>query len=468
MSYPGYPPYGQPPPQQGGYYQQPPPPQQYGAPPGQYYQPPPPQGYGQQPPPPAQPYGTPAPPPGQPYGAPPPQPPYGAAPPPGYPPPPQQGAYGSPPHPPQQYQQPYGAQPGYGPPPPQQPPYGQQPYGQPPPQQYPPYGQHYPPTPPSLGYGPPQIIAWNGDSDANALRSAMRGFGTDEKALIRILATKDPLQIATIRDAYSRLHRRDLISDLKSETSGWFEKGLVALARGPLLNDVHLLRDAMSGLGTKEKALNDVLLGRSNADINAIKSEYHRVFHRRLEDDVRGDLSMKTERHFMIVLGAQRAEDSAPVVKAEIDRDVNDLYNATEGKIGTDELKVCSIFSTRNDNQLRAIAFEYRQKYARNLEDVIRKEFSGHMKDALLFQLLHATDKYMHQASLLEDAMAGAGTKDYLLVSRVVRSHWDRNNMANVRGAYEQRYRTSLARRIKGETSGDYERLLLACIGEHV
>lgn len=43
------------------------------------------------------------------------------------------------------------------------------------------------------------------------------------------------------------------------------------------------------------------------------------------------------------------------------------------------------------------------------------------MEDALLFQLRNAVDKYMHQASLLEDAMAGAGTKDYLLVSRVVR-----------------------------------------------
>jgi annexin A7/11 len=296
----------------------------------------------------------------------------------------------------------------------------------------------------------------------------MKGFGTDEKALIRILATKDPLQVNTMRDAYARLHRRDLVADIKSETSSWFEAGLVALARGPLLNDVHLLREAMSGLGTKEKALNDVLLSRSNADINAIKSEYHRVFHRRLEDDVKGDLSMKTERHFMIVLQAQRAEDAAPIVKAEIDRDVNDLYNATEAKMGTDEMKVCSILTTRNDSQLRAIAYEYQQKFARNLEDVIRKEFSGHMEDALLFQLRSGVDKYMHQATLLEDAMAGAGTKDYLLVSRIVRFHWDRNHMANVRGAYEKRYHRNLASRIKGETSGDYERLMLACIGERV
>lgn len=296
----------------------------------------------------------------------------------------------------------------------------------------------------------------------------MKGFGTDEKALIRTLATKDPLQVATIRDAYQRIHRRNLEADVKSETGGRLEEGLLAIIRGPLLHDVYMLRDAMAGLGTKEAVLNDVLLGRSNADINAIKSTYQRTFNRRLEADLKGDLSMKTERHFMVVLGATRAEDAAPVVKAEIDRDVGDLYNATEGKVGTDEMKVCSILSTRNDNQIRAIAHEYQQKYARSLEDVIRREFSGHMEDALLFQLRSGMDKYMHGAQLLEEAMAGMGTEDTLLISRVIRFHWDRTFMSNVRGAYEKKYHKNLASRIKGETSGDYERLMLACIGESV
>ena len=72
----------------------------------------------------------------------------------------------------------------------------------------------------------------------------------------------------------------------------------------------------------------------------------------------------------------------------------------------------------------------------------------------------------MHAATLLEESMAGMGTKDHLLVARVVRYHWDRNTLANVKGAYQQRYGRSLASRIKGDTSGDYGRLMLACIGE--
>ncbi|KAL7925110.1 Annexin [Trichoderma austrokoningii] len=441
MSYQGYgQPYGQPP---QGYGQYPPPQQnQSHYPPAQaqgQYPPPQPGGYYQQPPPgqyPPQgaPYGQPPPP--QPYGAPPGQ--YGAPP----------GQYGAPP-------QPYGA-----------------PQGAPPGAFYPPQGAYYgapppaPPTPPSLGYGAPQIIQWDGTADAQALRGAMKGFGTDEKTLINVLSKKDPLQIEVIRTTFERQFKRNLVEDIKSETRSWFEYGLVQLARGPLMTDVHLLFDAIAGPGTKEVVLNDILLSRSNADLRAIKSAYQRTFRRSLESDVAEDLSFKTKDMFSIVLAANRAEDSAPVNPQQVEQDVLTIYKATQGRAGTDEIIVCSTLTNRNDNQIRAINYTYKQKFNRPLTEVIDSEFSGHMKDALLFQVRHAVDKYMHAAELLEDSMAGLGTKDHLLVSRVVRFHWDRQELANIKGAYQQRYKKSLTSRIKGETSSHYRTLMEACIGE--
>ena len=88
------------------------------------------------------------------------------------------------------------------------------------------------------------------------------------------------------------------------------------------------------------------------------------------------------------------------------------------------------------------------------------------MEDALLHQLRTGTDRAMRDALLLEAAMEGTGTKDHLLVNRVVRVHWDRNHMEQVKGAYQHRFHRSLTSRIRGETSGDYERLLCACLGE--
>jgi annexin A7/11 len=312
----------------------------------------------------------------------------------------------------------------------------------------------------------------------------MKGFGTDEKALIRHLADKDPLQIDVIRQTYHQRFNKNLINDVKSEVSGWFEEGLCAIIRGPLQNDVYLLKEAMDGPGTKEKVLNDVLLGRSNADLRAIKDLYKKTYRTSLESDIKADLSMKTERHFLMVLAANRTEESAPVIPQQIDADVMELYKATEGKVGTDELLVCNILSQRSDAQIRAIAHTYQQKFTRSLEQVIikvdfhhspilsissltlRQEFSGHMELALLQQLRTGTDKAMRDAQLLEDAMAGVGTKDHLLTHRVVRVHWDKNHMQQVKGAFQHKYRTSLTSRIKGETSGDYEKLLVACLGE--
>ena len=56
--------------------------------------------------------------------------------------------------------------------------------------------------------------------DAEDLRKAMEGFGTDEAALIKICANRSNSQRQQIKQAYKSLYGRDLIADLKSELHG--------------------------------------------------------------------------------------------------------------------------------------------------------------------------------------------------------------------------------------------------------
>ncbi|KAL5412911.1 hypothetical protein PMIN04_009648 [Paraphaeosphaeria minitans] len=472
--------YGQQPPNQGGWNQAPPPQGQYG-----YNAPPPQQGWGAPPPqgnyPPSQQgyqqqYGAPppqqvqgqwgAPPPGgQPgYGAPPPNqygspaPPQGGyqQPPPGqYGAPPPQGGYGQPP--PQQYGAPPPQQPGYGAPTPQQ-------YGAPPGQQYGSPQSFGPPTQPSLGYGHQQTANIDVTQDVEGIRKAMKGFGTNEKVLIQILAKKDPIQINTIRQTYNQRMMRDLIKDLEKETSGYFEKGLVQIARGPLIGDCYTLYQAMKGLGTKEAALDDVLIGRSNADVNAIKAEYHNIFKKTLEADLKGDLSAATEKMYMMVIAARRAEDSSPTMPQAVEQDVTELQRGMGNMISKNASSVCDLLFTRNDAQVRAIAQSYQQRFHEPLVKTLKSKFSGHMEDALVLLVERAIDRAEAEATRLEDSMAGLGTKDELLVQRVVRCHWDHGLMRAVSDAYQRKYGKSLVRRIEGETRGDYERLMVACV----
>jgi len=292
----------------------------------------------------------------------------------------------------------------------------------------------------------------------------MKGFGTDEKALIAAMAKKDPLQMETIRQQYDQRLLRNMIQDLEKETSGYFEKGLVEIARGPLVSDCYNLKDAMKGIGTKEVVLDDVLIGRSNADMNAIKQKYQELFKTSLEADLKSDLSAGTEQMYMMIIAARRLEDSHPVIPQEIEQAVTELQAGMGGFASKNVPQVCQILTSKNDAQLKAIAQSYQQRFHKSLDSVIKSAFSGHMEDALRLLIARANNRAEAEAMRLEDAMAGMGTKDNLLVMRVVRCHWNQQFMTAVSNEYKRVYHKDLVKRIEGETRGDYERLMVACV----
>lgn len=323
---------------------------------------------------------------------------------------------------------------------------------------------HGPPAMPSLGYVPGQTAPGDYRQQCDQLRKAMKGFGTDEKALIAVLAPLDPLQMAAVRATYTTHIGRDLYKDVKSETGGYFEQGLLAVIEGPLMHDVICAHEAVDGIGTKEWMLNDVLLGRSNADLNAIKTAYEQKYRRSLTRDVEGDLSFKTADLFKAVVRADRREESVPVNPQAVEDEVRTLHGSTAGRMVNNIAEVSGILARSSDAELRAIDQGFHRRYHVSLEKHLEKEFSGHMEDAFLHMLRTATDPAMRDAILLEECMAGMGTKDERLVVRVVRVHWNRNHKERVKAAYRHRFGKNLVDRVRGETSGDYGRLMVALL----
>ncbi|KAL7424955.1 Annexin C1 [Cryptotrichosporon argae] len=438
----------------GSNYQQTP----YDAPPGQY----PPPGHF---PPQGQPFGAPvgySQSPGQ-YGGPPGQ--YGAPP----------GQYGPPFN---QYGPPpglYGGPPGaYGAPP--------APYGAPAP------GQFAPPPPPSFGAGGPaglvflgvpvpapppappvsQLAGYNPQFDAERIRKATKGFGTDERALIDTLAPLDAFQVDILARTYEQLVGRSLQKTLEKELSGWLEYTLVLVALGPLHGDLHLLHRAMSGAGTHEDLLTELLIGRTNAEMFALKEGYRRVYGKDLLKAAQGELSAKTERLFNMAISGTR--DETPYIDGNlVQQDVEALYRAGPGKIGTDEIAICGILLHRSDAHLATVAQAFSQRHRVALSHMIQAEFSGHMRTALLHVAQGAESDgrgVARDAALIGDAMSGAGTKDERLCYRIVRAHWDRARFAAIKQAFQATHRRDLRSRVETETSGKYERALVAIIAQ--
>ncbi|PWY98369.1 Annexin [Testicularia cyperi] len=426
-------------------------------------------------------------PPPQGYGAPPPMPPggpgYGGYAPPAGAPPPHAGGYGAPPAP-------YGGA-GYAPPP-QAPPahgYGQPqhhghhahhahaPYGAPP--AHAPMGAPAPggagafylgvavPAPPPNMPAPPPP-GYNVTNDVERIRKATKGFGTDEGAIITTLAPLDAFQVDALRHTFKATVGKDLLQVLEKETSGWFEAALRAKVLGPVLYDCWLINRACQGAGTHEDLLNEVLLGRTNAEMYMLKQAYQATYSKNMEKVVEDELSFKTKRMFTMAMQGVRMEDNVPVDHQAVERDVAELAKSARGA-GTDEIAICGILIQRSSPHLAAVAQSYQRHHRKSLSSMIDSEFSGHMRDALRYIVDGAENDgtgIARDARLLEDSMKGMGTKDERLVYRVARNHWNRPRFEAVKSAYAQiHHKKGLKNRVEGETSGDYKRMLGAMIG---
>uniref|UniRef100_A0A8C4YBD4 Annexin n=1 Tax=Gopherus evgoodei TaxID=1825980 RepID=A0A8C4YBD4_9SAUR len=64
---------------------------------------------------------------------------------------------------------------------------------------------------------------------ATRLYEAMKGAGTEEETLIRILVTRAEIDLQTIKEKFHKMYNKSLVEAIKSDTSGDFRKLLVSL-----------------------------------------------------------------------------------------------------------------------------------------------------------------------------------------------------------------------------------------------
>ncbi|KAI7817503.1 hypothetical protein BC939DRAFT_465808 [Gamsiella multidivaricata] len=299
--------------------------------------------------------------------------------------------------------------------------------------------------------------------DAETIHHACKGFGTDEKRVIGVVANRTPEHLMMVSSVYRQFYGRDLVEVLDKETSGHFGRTLHYLILPPLSLDAELLYNACIGAGTNERCLIQILLGRTNADMAQLKSMFQAKYHRSLESVVKSDVSGYLEKLFVVAMQGMR--DEMGHYQYNVEADVHSLYKAGEGRLGTDESHFIHVLCNRPDAHLRAVFQQYQMRYKKKFTKVIKKEFSGWIKTALCYLVNWINSPAHCIAKNLEKAMEGMGTDDQSLTRLLVRNR-TQPFLNSVKAAYLTKYKRTLRDRIKGETSGDYRRTLLAVIGE--
>ncbi|XP_010210630.1 PREDICTED: annexin A4, partial [Tinamus guttatus] len=165
-----------------------------------------------------------------------------------------------------------------------------------------------------------------------------------------------------------------------------------------------------------------------------------------------------------ILLSLQGNRDEGTYVDGALaHQDAQKLYEAGEKKWGTDEAQFISILCTRNRSHLLRVFDEYRRIANKDIVDSIKSEMSGDLEDALLAVVKCTRNKPAYFAERLYKSMKGLGTDDNTLIRVMVsRSEID---MLDIRREFLIMYGKSLYSFIKGDTSGDYKKVLLKLCG---
>ncbi|XP_049606588.1 annexin A2 isoform X1 [Syngnathus scovelli] len=139
-------------------------------------------------------------------------------------------------------------------------------------------------------------------------------------------------------------------------------------------------------------------------------------------------------------------------------RDVIQIQKAMEKK---DAAPLVRILTNRNNAQRQHIAKIYKDTTQQNLLTGMKKVLSGDL-EALMLELM--MPPLQHEAYRLQQAMAGLGTdEETLLEILCTRSS---KELRDISAAYKEMYKKDLEKEAKGETSGDFAKLIVALINK--
>jgi len=301
--------------------------------------------------------------------------------------------------------------------------------------------------------------------DCEVLNKAMRGAGTNEDAIIAVLTKRSWQQRAEIENVYKQMFGKELSRHIGDEVgvAGNFFRVMEMLLRTPSELAAVELRRAILGGNTDETCLIEIICSRTDAETAAIKMEYAKRFGVSLEKDICGDTSGNFRKLLHLLLATSRPEGQ-PINLAAVASDVTALFQAGQARAGTDETRFNVIFTSRSSAHLKAVFEGYHRTHGKDIEDVIKVEFSGFIEEALLAIATCVRNKAAFFARCLRNSMVGAGTKDQALIRLIVsRADFD---LGAVKVEYLKLYGKTLAKAIQEESTGDYRKALISIIGE--
>lgn len=299
-------------------------------------------------------------------------------------------------------------------------------------------------------------------ADAEALRKACKGWGTDEKAIISVLGHRNAVQRKQIRLAYEDLYQEDLIKRLESELSGDFEKAVYRWILDPADRDAVLANVAIKKLSPDHHVIVEISCTRSPEELLAVRRAYQARYKHSLEEDVAAHTKGDTRKLLVALVSAFRY-DGEEINTRVANSEAKILHEAVKDKEFNHE-EIIRILSTRSKMQLMATFNRYRDDHGttitKNLEGDSGDEFLKTLRATI--RCLNDPKKYFEK--VLRNSIRRVGTDEDAL-TRVIVTRAEKD-LKDIKELYYKRNSVSLDQAVAKDTSGDYKALLLTLLGK--
>ena len=217
--------------------------------------------------------------------------------------------------------------------------------------------------------------------DCECIYNAMKGAGTDENCLIEVIASRPNWLLEKIKKKYSELYKKELVEDIKGDTSGDFQKILEGILRckrseAKEINKENCEKIAKELSEAKEEgwvvndessAFYNYIINSSPKELSAIAREYYRLSGKTIIDGIENNFKGDAKDLLKSILYSLVSPSEYFATR---------IKKAIEG-FGTDNKTLIRILITRCEVDMNIIKKYYKQLYNKEMIEDIKNDISG-------------------------------------------------------------------------------------------
>jgi hypothetical protein len=339
-----------------------------------------------------------------------------------------------------------------------------------------------------------RVVIYDPEADAATLASTLSSRKPSANPICDVLPPLTHDQMLSLRKEYKKQVKIqgkgiNLSKHLKLKfppSSTNFGKAAYVTSLGRAESEGYWANFWYQSGASRRELLIESLMGRSNAEIREIKDAFKdKRYSDSLVRCMEKELKMDKFRTAVLMVLEERRQEEQDVYPPEYrDRDVDILAKSIRAREGG-ETAMLEIIVRRSDAHLREVLRIYQDLYGENFARAALKKSGNLVVSQTLPPLPHTSISHIsnshpqqgeviahilngvinrpaRDALLLHHAIKDVADRNQadelryeLLISRLVRLHWDRGLLVRVKRAYQEKYKRALEDDLEDATKGD-------------